>query len=388
MSIITRSLLVMDCQVFHFSAEQASLVTSIIEGAVGAIAAGFVLYELRVNERTQSHENDIEEAQFMLEYNQTFIQDEKMVAVESRLEQWMEDQNSNNLIINNDNRQQYVNYLVYLEGMSSLILRGIVNLEHIDDLMAYRFFLALNNPVLQKDQLFKYPDYYRGCFKAFKLWKQYRENNGLPILLSDYSLDLWDEFEYYSSTISIRKCTSNDDIRRIARLIYQTDPYIYPTAFGSAGKAEDTISKLITQKGIFKKDNIYIAITGGSIYGIAAVVDDSGDAFIPKLQSLEDNNAFKDVNEKYFSNLKSYVQDGSVYIACISVDRKMRGKGIGNLLLNRIIKDKQASKVVLEVLSDNVAAINLYKKNGFNIVREEEGYSKKKRKPRCYLMYK
>ena len=225
--------------IFSFTEEQAGLVTSMIEGAVGAIAAGVVRYELGLNAGVEARQNDIEEAQFLLEFNQAFIQDEKMCEIEHRLEQWMEGTLERGTLVNDGNRQRFINYLVYLEGLAPLIFRDILKLEHIDDLMAYRFFLALNNRELQEDQLFRYPEYFRGCFKLYAVWKNYRTRNGYPIPLSEYAVDFWPEFEKYSeSLVTVRELRSASDRKRAAGLIYDTDPFpisIQPRLAADAG---------------------------------------------------------------------------------------------------------------------------------------------------------
>ncbi len=69
----------------------------------------------------------------------------------------------------------FINYLVYLEGLATLVLNDMMKLDHIDDLMAFRFFLAVNNPELQKAQLAVFPQFYRGCFKLYRKWTEYYE---------------------------------------------------------------------------------------------------------------------------------------------------------------------------------------------------------------------
>lgn len=57
-----------------------------------------------------------------------------------------------------------------------------------------------------------------------------------------------------------------------------------------------------------------------------------------------------------------------VEITNIVVKKNMRNKGIGNLLLNKLIsiaKTMQKNSITLEVNSSNVDAIKLYEKNGF-----------------------
>ena len=154
-------------------------IISMLEGIIGAIAAGFVLYQLKLSEKTESHQNDIEEATFLLQFNQTFIQDANMVEVERLLEDQAYYDDNGEKIINKENRQKFINYLVYLESLAPLILNNVLNLEHIDNLMAYRFFLAVNNVELQEKELIPFAEYYRGCYRLYNVWSEYRKNEGL-----------------------------------------------------------------------------------------------------------------------------------------------------------------------------------------------------------------
>lgn len=204
-----------------------------------------------------------------------------MCAVEQRLEQWMENHEAGNKgnaepLINDKNRQRFINYLAYLEGLAPLIFRDILKLEHIDDLMAYRFFLALNNTELQEDQLFRYPEYYHGCFKLYAIWKSYRTKGGHINPLPEYSLDFWPEFETYSeSPVSTQRLDAVEDRKKTAGLIYDTDSYIYPAAFGSRRNAMRVLPRLMDEDCVFHADNIRVAKLDGTIVGIAVLVDAS-----------------------------------------------------------------------------------------------------------------
>ena len=77
--------------------------------------------------------------------------------------------------------QSIVNYLVYLEGFSALINQEIVDIKDVDDLFGYRFFIAMNNPVIQEFELRAYKPYYRGCYSAYKKWSKYRNDNKIAI---------------------------------------------------------------------------------------------------------------------------------------------------------------------------------------------------------------
>lgn len=64
-------------------------------------------------------------------------------------------------------------------------------------------------------------------------------------------------------------------------------------------------------------------------------------------------------------------------ITNIVVRKDMRNKGIGNILLNKLIqlsKGNKKSMVFLEVNSNNLNAIKLYEKNGFKKVGLRKNY--------------
>lgn len=393
-SVLTRMLLVADYQFLSFTEEQAGLVASMIEGAVGAIAAGFVLYELKLNADVEVRQNDIEEAQFLLEYNQAFIQDEKMCTVEQLLERWMEAAPSERVepLINDDNRQQFINYLVYLEGLAPLVFRDILKLEHIDDLMAYRFFLAMNNKELQEDQLFRYADYYRGCFKLYAIWKTYRTKQDHPTPLSEYALDLWYEFEKYSEApVSVRKLSLEDNLKKVAGLIYDTDPFIYPAAFGSRWHAKRVLPDMMKQKCIFYFDNIRIAEIDGIIVGIAVIGDSSSHLELPSLDRRKSSEGFIDTCENYFSEIPEILSiiENSAYLACLCVDSSMRGQRVGEILLKNVIhecRERSLAAITLDVLAENPVAVRLYQNYGFETISSRPGYSFGGEAPLCLQM--
>lgn len=393
-SALTRLLLVADYHFFSVTEDQAGLITSMIEGAVGAIAAGFVLYELKLSADVEARQNDIEEAQFLLEYNQAFIQDEKMCTVEHLLERWMESEPSERVepLIDDDNRQQFINYLVYLEGLAPLVFRNILKLEHIDDLMAYRFFLAMNNKELQEDQLFRYGDYYRGCFKLYAVWKSYRTRQNHPTPLSEYALNLWDGFEKYSeSPVSVRKLTLKDDLQKAAGLIYDTDPFIYPAAFGSRRHAVKELPTMMQQSCIFHVDNIRIAEIEGKIVGIAVIINSSSNMKPPSSGSGKSGKGFADVCKNYFLEIPEVLSSvtDSQHLLCLCVDNSVRGERVGQVLLKNVIYEcraQNAAAITLDVLEKNSVAVRLYRNYGFKMVSCGQGYSFGTEAPSCLRM--
>ena len=384
-SEITRAVLIGNIWGIEFSDVAADLVASLLQGAVGAIAAGFVLYQLKLGDATEERQSDIAEAEFILHYNQAFVGDVNMCAIEHMLEEKME--SGKPVIINSENRQAIVNYLVYLEGLAPLVFRNVLRLDHIDDLMAYRFFLAMNNPELQEDQLFRYPDYFRGCFKLYERWKEYRIKNGYPILQAQTALDKWPFYDLYAEPeITVRPYKENDNKQVIAELIYDTDPYIYPSAFGEKADLKKNLAKLLVRKGLFSAEHITLAFKDKKIIGILLFVGKEDDLNID-INGLWLPDSFDDVNEKYFGEISNTVKDNSKYIACVSVDKKYRDQGVGEALLRYVIRDNPMSVLKLDVLDDNNGALKLYGKYLFNQHGEiRNGYSYDGNPPMCREM--
>lgn len=392
-SIIARMFLVADCLFWGFTEDQASLVTSMLEGVVGAIAAGLVLYQLKLSNDVEERQNSIEEARFILQYNQAFIQDASICKVEQLLEQSMLHE-INTPIINQENRQLFINYLVYLEGLAPLILRDVLQLKHVDDLFAYRFFLAINNRELQEKELFRFPEYYRGCLKLYEKWKRYRKQHHFDILLEENSIDKWFLYEkYVDSPIQIRHMQDSDSKKVVARLIYGTDPYIYPAAFGSMRGAEKALPLLMCDHHLFAQNNIVVAEVHKKIVGIAVVLDTPFQQFIDVEQTLAAcpalPDSFRHTCIHYFNGINAHlVEENTVYIMCLSVDRKFRKQRIGEILLKHIIHAYPDRKIKLHVLHDNESAVALYKKYGFQISAElQDGYAYASVPPKCDEMY-
>lgn len=129
------------------------------------------------------HENKLlNEAQFIMELNEQFLSDSNLSDVEWELEKYYNRFRNGELTEDycekfeehfdseKRERQHLVNYLVHLEGIAALVNNGVIHLDAIDDLMSYRYFVAVNNPIVQKLELLEYPDYYKGCIGIYDAW--------------------------------------------------------------------------------------------------------------------------------------------------------------------------------------------------------------------------
>ncbi len=136
----------------------------------------------------------LNEAQFIMELNNQFISNSDLIDIEKQLEKcycafhnkdfdlyYKELANFQAYLTENDKRQYLVNYLVHLEGIAAIINNGVMRLDVIDDLMAYRYFIAVNNPIVQKLELLEYYRFYQGCFNVYQRWKKVLEKQKIEI---------------------------------------------------------------------------------------------------------------------------------------------------------------------------------------------------------------
>ena len=170
-----------------------TLYLEVITTLLAIVAAVSFFMELKSNER-------INEAQLIMELNNQFITNPQFTAVELELEKYFNTyrragsptsrENGIPLGIDLDlfdeKRQNLVNYLVHLEGVAALLDEGVLHLNVITDLMAYRYFIAVNNPIVQEKELVPYRDYYRGIIRIYEKWSQALGEDKVP--MAAYSL--------------------------------------------------------------------------------------------------------------------------------------------------------------------------------------------------------
>ena len=64
--------------------------------------------------------------------------------------------------------------------MLCLVNNGVLRISAINDLMAYRFFIAVNNPVVQELELKPFKDYYKGIYKLYPVWAKKLKTVPMP----------------------------------------------------------------------------------------------------------------------------------------------------------------------------------------------------------------
>ncbi len=180
------------------------------------------------------------------------------------------------------------------------------------------------------------------------------------------------------NNLEIRKLSKEDDLEKVAELIYRSDNYIYPYLFeNDLNTAKKVLKNMILSDTIYNYKNILIAISSGQIIAMIVLktvpikinADVMLDCFINAGVSV--GTRFAKVFNEYFKLLEDELPD--IYVANIAVDKMFRNLGVGRVLFSSILDDKYTYH--LEVVKDNTLALSLYKKLGFEIQYEYPGFT-------------
>lgn len=134
-------------------------------------------------------ERDLNEADFILRINNDFMTNESISRIYKILEESKaEGQNKNPF--DKCDLIDMANYLTYFDPFYSLIKRKIIKIESIDPVLAYRFFLAINNKFMQQMLLCAENKEiaWESIYKLHFYWCNYRESLNREIWQNNYSL--------------------------------------------------------------------------------------------------------------------------------------------------------------------------------------------------------
>ena len=193
----------------------------------------------------------------------------------------------------------------------------------------------------------------------------------------------------------IRKPTPDDDLEKIAELLYNTDPYIYPYWFETLEKCKKELPPLLLEdKFFFSLKHLYISIdpSNGEIIGLVCIVDKNTDLDYDYSELRKKNERYEFTIDNYVKELIKEVENADfAYISNVCVDSNYRGKHIGKTMLSYIIDvyTKQLyDHIVLDVLAENPGAIKLYQNLGFKQFTEVfAGFNDpKKKRPEVFSM--
>ncbi len=160
-----------------------SNIVTIITAIVGAVAL-FVQFK---------KDKDLNMASFVIDYSVQFYDIYNLTDIMDELEKCRVDKK-----YKLDVQKYYkdiVAYLEWLESLAALVNSNILSIEKIDDVLSYRFFLIVNNKQVQDAEIIPCKEFYRGTFKLYKEWAEYKKKHGRLIIFEENELSKIPGFE-------------------------------------------------------------------------------------------------------------------------------------------------------------------------------------------------
>ena len=176
--------------------------------------------------------------------------------------------------------------------------------------------------------------------------------------------------------VTVRKMLQTDDKYRVAELIYETDPYIYPYWFDSVSDGARVIKEMIDLPTLYNIENVRVAVTEyGEIAGMAVSLDTPFTeereqvyrAF--ELAGVKRDKRTDEMFDAYYAKMGK--DSGLHYISNIVVHKDHRKKGVAAALIKSITEEND--RCFLECVQKNSDGWRLYQRLGFNIECEYPG---------------
>lgn len=176
---------------------------------------------------------------------------------------------------------------------------------------------------------------------------------------------------------------SDNNLKTVCKLIFQTDPYIYPALFGTERDAIKILEKIIPTDTdeMFSINNIYVAIEEEKI--IALILWKKGSMNWNK-RLFQENikeigiklpDTFELVCEKYFDSYCDQSLEEIVSLINVCVLKEYRKKGIAKKMLEVFLDENAEDKYELFCLEDNKSALSLYRSCGFKIISRQKAFT-------------
>lgn len=139
------------------------------DSMIAAVIAAFsLIYEINKSKK-------LNEAEFLIHLNSLFITNQDYKLVYNLLSAY--DFESEPDYINEISNCDISNYLTLFETFYILLKRKVIDIKLLDDLFAYRFFLAVHNPYIQREKLAISPKNFKNIFRLERIWLNYRKQH-------------------------------------------------------------------------------------------------------------------------------------------------------------------------------------------------------------------
>lgn len=180
---------------------------------------------------------------------------------------------------------------------------------------------------------------------------------------------------HFAQDVTVRPLADCDDRMQVAKLIYLSDAFIYPSWFDSMEDGQRVITAMMSLPTLYNEKNITVAVTkDGFVAGAVVSCDCPVDMKEEYLYEAFDRAGVKYDGRTHQMFLDYYAKMDETYghyFANVATDPKYRGRGIASLMMREILNDKKYS--FLECVKENIGAWRVYQRLGFTIEKEYPG---------------
>ncbi|MBQ2711662.1 MAG: hypothetical protein IJV78_01175 [Clostridia bacterium] len=157
----------------------------IIEVVISLLEAVGLVISLFVAVRQLGDSKEIARAQFVMELNESFVENEQYVALYNALQDCLDHncdmqaqcEQSDKCLLP-FTKGAVSNYLTFFETIYLLKRDGVLSFAIIDNLFGYRFFLAAHSRFVQETKLVAQPENFVNIYKLEAQWLEYRISIG------------------------------------------------------------------------------------------------------------------------------------------------------------------------------------------------------------------
>ena len=143
-------------------------------GTILALIAGFSAYfEFKKS-------TDISKADFILSLQQAYADNESYSELFNECwNYYLEEQNKADLEVYLEGKgKELLNYMTFFESVYIMLERRVLDIMLLDELFGRRFFIVVNNKVVQEFDLVKNYEYYKNVYYLYYYWQRYRGEQG------------------------------------------------------------------------------------------------------------------------------------------------------------------------------------------------------------------
>lgn len=149
-----------------------------------------VLISIVIAVRQLSGSKDIAKATFVLELNKAFVDNREYLEIYNALQNCIDGRCEHNCknprcVMADDECKLNItkgnvsNYLTFFETINLLRMQKVIDFDVLNNLFAYRFFIAIHSKFFQQEKLKRQPENFRNIFLLEHDWLKWREEQGI-----------------------------------------------------------------------------------------------------------------------------------------------------------------------------------------------------------------